>query len=164
LKQGLTDLSEQVDRTGKPKWEGQPVIDVHHIVNIKDAANKETGQQSFAAVNDYANMCFIVRYPQHDAMHALEQDMNGRCRDDVFYNRAIDKKFIYRIQPPEGVKCMFGFNNMIYDKEYLKNHDLSQAAVKAKASEDGHYYQNRREGEKNKQRNFYDASSSRVAG
>lgn len=135
MKKGLTDLSSEIDSSGKPKWEGQPVIDVHHIVNIKDASTKEHENKSFADINNYENMCFIVRNPQHDAMHALENDMNGNYREDIFYNREIDKEFIYRIQPPEGVKCMFGFNNMIYDKEYLATHDMSKEAVKARSSE-----------------------------
>ena len=141
MKEGRTDLSNEVDpKTGKPKWEGQPVIDVHHIVNIKDASNKEALGKSFASINDYSNICFIVRHPQHDAMHALENDANGKYREDIFHNRQIDKKFIYRIQPPEGVKCMFGFNHVLYDKDYLKSHDISKEttsqAIESEASRD----------------------------
>ena len=108
-------------RLFKKAWRiAQPVIDVHHIVNIKDCAQKETNDKSFASINDYNNICFIVRRPNHDAMHALEQELNGhRHHDDIFYNREIDEKYIFRIQPPEGVKCIFGFDKMLYDKEYL---------------------------------------------
>ncbi|MDR1694086.1 MAG: hypothetical protein LBR70_02690 [Lactobacillaceae bacterium] len=134
MKHGCTDLSSEKDEKGKPKWEGMPVIDVHHVVNIKDAGAKEGQGKSFAAVNDYENMCFIVRHPQHDAMHALENDLNGDYRgEDVFYNRRIDKKFIYRIQPPPGVKCMFGFNSMIYDEEYLSENNLTKDLLKEEA-------------------------------
>lgn len=137
MKEGRTDLSNEVDqKTGKPKWEGQPVIDVHHIVNIKDASTKEASGKSFASINDYSNMCFIVRHPQHDAMHALENDANGKYREDIFHNRRIDKKFIYRIQPPEGVKCMFGFNHVLYDKDYLRSHDIGKEAA-SQAAESG---------------------------
>ena len=108
-------------RLFKKAWRiAQPVIDVHHIVNIKDCAQKETNDKSFASINDYNNICFIVRHPNHDAMHALEQELNGhRHHDDIFYNREIDEKYIFRIQAPEGVKCIFGFDKMLYDKEYL---------------------------------------------
>ncbi len=128
MKKGRTDLTKETDGHGKSiwkdEWADQPVVDVHHIVNIKDAAAKEAEGNSFADINAYENMCFIVRKPQHDAMHALENDMNGNYRDDVFYNRRIDKKFIYRIQPPEGVRCMLGFNNVIYDKAYLEKNNI----------------------------------------
>ena len=147
MKQGNTDLTKLRDRSGRPvwkeEWENQPVVDVHHIVNIKDAATREQRGESFTSINDYGNMCFIVRHPQHNAMHALEQDLNGNYHEDIFYNRRIDKKFIYRIQPPEGVKCMLGFNNMIYDKNYLAEHNLAKEDVVKQAHKDKNYYQNR---------------------
>lgn len=155
MEQGRTDLSEDKNPDGTLKWEGMPVIDVHHVVNIKDASTKEGEGKGFNSINDYSNMCFIVRNPQHDAMHALENDMNGKYREDIFYNREIDKKFIYRIQPPEGVKCVFGFNNMIYDKEYLANNDLSKEEVKAKAYSSKYHIQNsNRENMESKSNNF----------
>ena len=158
MKNGRTDLTKETDSHGKPiwkeEWSNQPVVDVHHVVNIKDAAAKEADGKSFADINAYENMCFIVRKPQHDAMHALENDMNGNYRDDVFYNRKIDKKFIYRIQPPEGVKCMLGFNNVIYDKDYLQKNNIKveeknevKEAISQEKNNDkknGNYYKNYR--------------------
>ncbi|MBO6282204.1 MAG: hypothetical protein J6N49_06730 [Alphaproteobacteria bacterium] len=124
MKRGLTDLTKLPGY--KKEWDNQPVVDVHHIVNVKDVNSLEESGKSFADVNRYENMCFIVRHPSHDAMHALETDLakigyNGEpiSRNDIFYNRKIDRKFIYRIQPPEGVRCMFGLNSVIYDKKYL---------------------------------------------
>ncbi len=124
MKRGLTDLRKLPGY--KKEWDNQPVVDVHHIVNVKDVNSLEKSGKSFADVNRYENMCFIVRHPSHEAMHALETDLakvgyDGRpeIRNDVFSNRKIDRKFIYRIQPPEGVRCMFGLNSVIYDKKYL---------------------------------------------
>lgn len=142
MEQGKTDISGDLNKDGAPMWEGMPVIDVHHVVNIKDAATKEGEGKGFNSVNDYSNMCFIVRQPQHDAMHALENDMNGKYRNDIFYNREIDENFIYRIQPPEGVKCIFGFNNMLYDKEYLATHNMEKEAVRARALENQNHHKN----------------------
>lgn len=151
MKRGLTDLTKIRDEQGNPiwkeEWKDQPVVDVHHIVNIKDcSALEEDGSKSFMNVNNYENMCFIVRHPQHDAMHALEHDLvEDRPRNDIFYNRELDEKYIYRIQPPEGVKCMVGFHNFIYDKEYLQKH--SQEATKhAKAQS---YYKNQQQNRNN---------------
>ncbi len=127
MKQGYTDLTkynENGSPVWKKEWSNQPVIDVHHIVNIKDASNKETNGKSFASVNDYENMCFIVR-DQHDIMHALENDMKTEAiYNDIFFNRRIDKKYIYRIQPPENVKCILGFDFQIYDKSYLEKNNI----------------------------------------
>ena len=117
MKRGITDMSKSP--YWKPEWSNQPVVDVHHILNIKDASVREAEGNSFASINSYENMCFIVRHPQHNAMHALEQDLNNNYHEDIFYNREIDKKYIYRIQPPEGVKCMLGFNTFIYDRQKL---------------------------------------------
>ena len=124
MKRGLTDLTRLPGY--KKEWDNQPVVDVHHIVNIKDATSLEEKGKSFADVNRYENMCFIVRHPSHDAMHALETDLakvgyDGKpiSREDIFYNRQIDRSTIYRIQPPDGVRCMFGLNSVIYDKKYL---------------------------------------------
>ena len=146
MKKGVTDLSKYQEN-GKPvwkeSWKDQPVIDVHHIVNIKDAATKENGGKSFADINAYENMCFIVRHPQHDAMHALENDLaHNSSRDDIFYNRKIDKKFIFRIQPPEGIKCMIGFNTMIYDKAYLAEHNGIAPKTSALENTDRNYHKN----------------------
>lgn len=122
MQKGITDLTKYKEN-GKPvwkqEWANQPVLDVHHIVNIKDSATKEGQGKSWTNINDYENMCFIVRYPQHDAMHALEQDLQGNYHDDVFHNKKVGKSTFYRIQPQEGVRCMLGFHNMIYDRNFL---------------------------------------------
>lgn len=123
MKKGCTDLTKS--HFWKEEWRNQPVIDVHHIVNVKDASVVEDKGKSFSSVNDYSNMCFIVRHPQHNAMHALEQDLNNNYHEDIFYNRKIDDKFIYRIQPHEHVKCM-GPGFCLYDREALgvKQHSI----------------------------------------
>jgi hypothetical protein len=139
MKKGITDLTKYKE-DGKPvwkdEWANQPVLDVHHIVNIKDSATKEAQGKSWTNINDYENMCFIVRYPQHDAMHALEQDLQGNYHDDVFRNRKIGKDTFYRIQPPEGVRCMLGFHNMIYDRKYLGLSEKEKSEIKDKAEND----------------------------
>ena len=136
MHKGITDLTKYKENgqpVWKEEWANQPVIDVHHIVNIKDSATKEAQGQSWTNINDYENMCFIVRYPQHDAMHALEQDLQGNYHNDIFYNREIGKSSFYRIQPPEGVRCMLGFHNMIYDRKYLGLPEKEKAEIKTKA-------------------------------
>jgi hypothetical protein len=136
MHKGITDLTkykENGQSVWKEEWANQPVIDVHHIVNIKDSATKEAQGLSWTNINDYENMCFIVRYPQHDAMHALEQDLQGNYHNDIFYNREIGKSSFYRIQPPEGVRCMLGFHNMIYDRKYLGLPEKEKAEIKTKA-------------------------------
>lgn len=139
MKRGITDLTKYKEN-GKPvwkqEWANQPVLDVHHIVNIKDSATKEAQGKNWTSINDYENMCFIVRYPQHDAMHALEQDLQGNYHDDVFRNRKIGKDTFYRIQPPEGVRCMLGFHNMIYDRQFLGLTEKEKAEIKDKAEND----------------------------
>jgi len=137
MRNGVTDLTkykENGQSVWKEAWADQPIVDVHHIRNIKDAA-AITGEKGVDQVNDYENMCFIVRYPQHDAMHALEQDLQGNYRDDIFFNRQIGKKMFYRIQPPEGVRCMLGFHNMIYDRGYLGLPEKQKTEMKEKAEQ-----------------------------
>lgn len=139
MKNGMTDLTKYKENgqpVWKEEWADQPVIDVHHIVNIKDSATKEAEGKSFTSINDYENMCFIVRYPEHDAMHALEQDLQGNYHEDIFRNREIGTKMFYRIQPPPGVRCMLGFHNMIYDRKYLGLPEKEKAAVVEKAEKD----------------------------
>ena len=136
MKRGVTDLSKYKENghpVWKDEWANQPVLDVHHIVNIKDAQTKETQGQKWTNINDYENMCFIIRYPQHDAMHALEQDLQGNYHEDIFRNRKIGKNTFYRIQPPEGVRCMLGFHNMIYDRKYLGLSEKEKSEIKQKA-------------------------------
>ncbi len=136
MKKGITDLTKYKEKgqpVWKDEWADQPVLDVHHIVNIKDSATKEAQGKKWTDINNYENMCFIVRYPQHDAMHALEQDLQGNYHNDIFSNRKIGKKTFYRIQPPEGVRCMLGFHNMIYDRKYLGLPEKEKAEIKQRA-------------------------------
>ena len=147
MKKGMTDLTKYKENgqpVWKEEWVDQPVLDVHHIINIKDCSAKEAQGKNWTNINDYENMCFIVRYPQHDAMHALEQDLQGNYHEDVFYNREIGKNTFYRIQPPEGVRCMLGFHNMIYDRKYLDLPEKEKTEMKNRAENDqnrisGHY-------------------------
>ena len=132
MKEGRTDLTEyKID--GKPvwkaEWANQPVINVHHIVNVKDSHSID----DWTKVNDYENMCFIVTHPQHDAMHSLEQDLQGHYHNDVFTNREIGKGMYYRVQPPEGVRCMLGFHNMIYDRKFLGLSEKEKAEIRQNA-------------------------------
>lgn len=138
MKRGMTDITkfrENGQLVWKEEWANQPVVDVHHILNIKDSSAKETEGKSFINVNDYENMCFIVRYPQHNTMHALEQDLEGNYHNDIFENREVMKNMYYRIQPPEGVRCMLGFHNMIYEREYLKLSENQKAELKEKGEQ-----------------------------
>lgn len=139
MKKGMTDLTKYKENgvpVWKEEWANQPVIDVHHIVNIKDSATKEAEGKNFTNINDYENMCFIVRYPEHDAMHALEQDLQGNYHEDIFRNREIGTKMFYRIQPPPGVRCMLGFHNMIYDRKYIGLPEKEKQEVEARAEKD----------------------------
>lgn len=139
MKKGITDLTKYKENgqpVWKDEWANQPVLDVHHIVNIKDCSAKEAEGKSWTNINDYENMCFIVRYPQHDAMHALEQDLQGNYRNDIFSNCKIGKDTFYRIQPPEGVRCMLGFHNMIYDRKYLDLPEKEKVEMKNRAAND----------------------------
>lgn len=136
MHKGITDLTkykENGQHVMKEEWANQPVIDIHHIVNIKDSATKEAQGQSWTNINDYENMCFIVRYPQHDAMHNLEH----KLRDKYKYNKKLrteaENNLFHRIQPPEGVRCMLGFHNMIYDRKYLGLPEKEKAEIKEKA-------------------------------
>lgn len=136
MKEGRTDLTKPINgkRLWKEEWKDQPVINVHHIVNVKDARVID----DWTKVNSYENMCFIVTHPQHDAMHAFEQDLQGNYRNDIFHNPKINKSMIYRIQPPEGVRCMLGFHNMIYDKKYVELPEDEKTIIKEKAENDKH--------------------------
>ena len=138
MKNGVTDLTkykEDSQPVWKEEWANQPVINVHHIVNVKDSNAMETDGKKWYNVNDYENMCFIVTYPQHQAMHALEKsayDAGETFEERKAFKKRIGKKGYYRIQPPEGVKCMLGFNMMIYDRGYLKLSEKEKAEIKAK--------------------------------
>ena len=135
MKEGKTDLTQyKIDGKSvwKEEWANQPVINVHHIVNVKDSHNID----DWTKVNDYENMCFIVTYPQHEAMHALEQDLQGNYHNDVFGNKKVGKDMYYRIQPPEGVRCMLGFHNMIYDRKFLSLPEKEKAEIKQRAEND----------------------------
>lgn len=131
MKQGRTDVTKHRENgvlVWKEEWADQPVINVHHIVNVKDSSNLELKNHKWYDVNNYENMCFIVTYPQHKAMHALEKAVhNIRTFED---RKKIGKKGWYRIQPPPGVKCMLSFHNMIYDRDYLKLTENEKSKIK----------------------------------
>ena len=134
MKLGITDVTkykENGQEVWKEEWANQPVINVHHIVNVKDTdVMKEQGKK-WCSVNDYENMCFIVTYPQHKAMHALEKSIHEM---PIFENRKnIGKKGWYRIQPPPGVRCMLGFHNMIYDRSYMNLTENEKSDIKQKS-------------------------------
>ncbi|MBR1601295.1 MAG: hypothetical protein IJ677_06925, partial [Alphaproteobacteria bacterium] len=120
MKIGITDV-KKYKKNGqsvwKEEWANQPVINVHHIVNVKDADTMKLQGKKWYNVNDYENMCFIVTYPQHEAMHALEK-IGFKTKSFKEFKES-KKKDRYRIQPPEGVRCMLGFHNMIYDRKHL---------------------------------------------
>lgn len=134
MKKGITDVKK--DKIGgqsvwKEEWADQPVINVHHIVNVKDADTMKLQGKKWYNVNDYENMCFIVTYPQHEAMHALEK-LGFKTKSFKEFKES-KKKGRYRIQPPEGVRCMLGFHNMIYDRKYLGLPEKEKAEIKQRA-------------------------------
>ena len=134
MKEGRTDVrkpSINGQRVWKDEWKDQPVINVHHVVNVKDSATLQAQGKSWLNVNDYENMCFIVTHPQHQAMHALEKSAYNM--NSFSERKKIGKKKYYRIQPPEGVKCMLGFHNMIYDRKYLNLPEKEKAEMKERA-------------------------------
>ena len=151
MKEGRTDVSKHRvngQKVWKEEWKDQPVINVHHIVNVKDSATLEAQGKSWYNVNDYENMCFIVTHPQHQAMHALEKSAyNMRSFSE---RKRIGKKGYYRIQPPEGVRCMLGFHNMIYDRKYLDLPEKEKAEVKERAE----HYPNRVSGSHGRNNTF----------
>lgn len=147
MKCGFTDITRYKEN-GRPAWrkgwENQPKINVHHIVNVKDCSTLENdGKQSFEQVNRYENMCFMLEEPVHTAVHTLENDIaHNTSRNDIFYNRKIDRKFIFRVQPPEGVRCMLGFNNMIYDKAYLAKYKEKTSGQAEERKSNPNYHKN----------------------
>lgn len=144
---GFTDITRYKEN-GRPAWrkgwENQPKINVHHIINVKDCSNLENSEgRSFAEVNRYKNMCFMLEEPVHTAAHALENDIaHNTSHNDIFYNRKIDRKFIFRIQPPQGVRCMLGFDNIIYDKAYLEKFKDKTVAQEAEKNSNPNYHKN----------------------
>ena len=123
MKKGCTDLTKLPGYN--KEWDNQPVVDIHHIINIKDCANIKEDGKNWTNVNDYENMCFIVRHPSHDAMHLIEKmmvefdDLGNFVKENIFANVQTGRKFVYRVQPPDGVRCIIGFNTAIYDKNFL---------------------------------------------
>ena len=128
MKNGRTDLTKPPGY--KDEWADQPVVDVHHIINIKDCANIKDEGKNWTNVNDYENMCFIVRHPSHDAMHLVEKMMQeiddlgnyvpeNKNKEKVFTNEQTSRKFVYRVQPPDGARCIIGFDTVIYDRHAL---------------------------------------------
>ncbi|MBP1531874.1 MAG: hypothetical protein ILA52_00035 [Alphaproteobacteria bacterium] len=116
MKEGKTDLTKFKDKDGKPvwkeEWKDQKVIDVHHIINIKDAYIYEKIGLNFTDVNDYKNMCFIAREPDHDNMHALELALRKAYSTSFEKNVKIGDAY-YRIEPLRNIRCMAGTNSLI---------------------------------------------------
>lgn len=139
MKKGCTDLTKLPGYN--KEWDNQPVVDVHHIINVKDCANIKEDGKNWANVDDYENMCFIVRHPSHDAMHLIEKmmvefdDLGNFVKENIFANAQTGRKFVYRAQPPEGVRCIIGFNTAIYDKNFLGLDENTQTNLPKTAEE-----------------------------
>ncbi len=146
---GLTDMSKELER--HPDWANQPAIDVHHIVNIKDCRLFEAQGKSYAAVNDYENMCIVSNGTLLDALERSNGNSGEKAHsihgsiysaDMVFKDRAEDgstKRTMVRLEPQPGVRCMLGFSPdmMIIDQQSQQQNDnrgLSTEAEKAAAN------------------------------
>lgn len=146
---GLTDMSKELER--HPDWANQPAIDVHHIINIKDCRLFEAQGKSYAAVNDYENMCIVSNGTLLDALERSNGNSGEKAHsihgsihaaDMVFKDRAEDgstKRTMVRLEPQPGVRCMLGFSPdmMIIDQQNQQQNDnrgLSAEAEKAAAN------------------------------
>lgn len=146
---GLTDMSKELER--HPDWANQPAIDVHHIINIKDCRLFEAQGKSYAAVNDYENMCIVSNGTLLDALERSNGNSGEKAHsihgsihaaDMVFKDRAEDgstKRTMVRLEPQPGVRCMLGFSPdmMIIDQQNQQQNDnrgLNSEAEKAAAN------------------------------
>lgn len=109
---GTTDMSREVDPWSGQPFENQPIIDVHHIINIKDAGQLEAEGKSFLDVNNYENMCWMEK-KAHEACHLTDRP--------IFVNKDIDPltgrrniKTIQRARPLKDAKCCLGFKLNMY--------------------------------------------------
>lgn len=142
MKAGSTDLTNyEGGKFWKKEWADQPVVTAHHIRNVKDSDSMEWNGKKWYNVNDYENMCFIVHYPQHKAMHLLENIKFNERKTMTFEERRKDDEQAkqlgrYRIQPPPGVRCMLGFHNMIYDRRYVEAQEIEKNAIKERNDND----------------------------
>ena len=130
---GLTDMSQELTR--HPEWANQPAIDVHHIINIKDCRLFEGQGKSFAAVNDYENMCIVSNGILLDAINRFRgqsfENNNASVHagihsaDMVFTDKKENgnvKRTMVRLEPQSGVRRMLGFSPdmIIVDSNYLQ--------------------------------------------
>ncbi len=128
---GLTDMSKELER--HPEWANQPAIDVHHIINIKDCRLLEEQGKSYAAVNNYENMCIVSNGTLLDAVSRARKMSSenkntsvhaGIHTADVVFSDKTDKgdikRTMARLEPQPGVRCMLGFNDdmIIMDSNY----------------------------------------------
>lgn len=115
---GTTDMSKEVDPwTGQP-FENQPIIDVHHIINIKDAGQFEAEGKSFLDVNKYENMCWMEK-KAHEACHLTDRPIFvSKDIDPVTGKRKI--KTIQRARPLKGAKCCLGFKANMHIMEKVE--------------------------------------------
>ncbi len=118
---GLTDMSKELER--HPEWANQPAIDVHHVVNIKDCRLFEAENKSYAAVNDYENMCIVSNGTLFDAVNRARYSDNSNksasvhgsihSADMVFKDKDGNgdvRRTMVRLEPQPGVHCMLGFH------------------------------------------------------
>lgn len=128
---GLTDMSKELER--HPEWANQPAIDVHHIINIKDCRLFEEQGKSYAAVNDYENMCIVSNGTLLDAINRSKglavENKNGSVHAGIHAADATlkdekengdIKRTMVRLEPQPGVRCMLGFSPdmIIVDENY----------------------------------------------
>ena len=130
---GLTDMSKELER--HPDWANQPAIDVHHIINIKDCRLFEAQGKSYAAVNDYENMCIVSNGTLLDAL----ERSNGNSGEKAHSIHGSTKRTMVRLEPQPGVRCMLGFSPdmMIIDQQNQQQNDnrgLNSEAEKAAAN------------------------------
>lgn len=124
---GSTNLAEAKDDKGKtlfkPEWSWQPKIDVHHINPIHNCETIELKGKNFTDINDYENMCFMVKEPYHTIMHYLDN-----CECDDFKNKikaksAPDKRFM--LCPGKNEKEKDNMRALLYKGVYIWQNFIS---------------------------------------
>ncbi|MBR4106701.1 MAG: hypothetical protein IKK52_05310 [Alphaproteobacteria bacterium] len=124
---GSTNLAEAKDDKGKtlfkPEWANQPQIDVHHINPVHNCETIELKGKNFTDINDYENMCFMVKEPYHTIMHYLDN-----CDCDDFKNKikaksATGKRFM--LCPGKNRKEKNNMRALLYKGVYIWQNFIS---------------------------------------
>lgn len=125
---GTTNVMSYKDEKGKsifkPEWNNQPKLEVHHINHIYNCESLETQGRSFSEINNYENMCFMIDYPYHKAIHYLEND---ELKYDVKEKSSKGRRFVLCPGKNEAEKnnmrCLLGMGIHIWHNFIRRNKD-----------------------------------------